>query len=279
LPYAEIDGLQIFYEDIGNGFPLVLLHPWPTDHAMWMFQFAVFSEKYRIIAPDSRGLGSSSKPHSGYQLERLSDDVNEFLEHLGIERAFVVGNSLGGAVAQKFAVNHSKKVQATVWIGAPTFPLDDIVVEFGGRNVPFVDLYLDALKKGYLNFWDTIWKPTMHYQFHESFVKTYLGSYLIRYLFEDRYARLNGDAHGVVGVMDGQRREKSLDEALSGLDIPSAIVAGDGDDTLPYCEQQHKAVPKAEFFVLKNSGHFCYMDQPEVFNRFLGDFLERHASI
>jgi pimeloyl-ACP methyl ester carboxylesterase len=280
LPYAKIDKLDIYYEDIGKGYPLVLLHPWPTDHAMWMFQFPVFSESYRIIAPDSRGLGASSKPHSGYSLKRLSNDVNELLEQLGIERAFIVGNSLGGAVAEKFCIDHPDKVQATVWIGAPTFPLDDMTVEMDGKSIPFLDYYLDALKSGYLNFWDSVWKPTMQYQYHESFVRTYIGDYLIRYLFEERYARLNaGDAHGVIGALNGLRKESSLDKDLAALDIPSAVVAGDGDDTLPYCKLQHAAVPKSELFILKDSGHFCYMDQAENFNRFLWDFLERNAPL
>jgi pimeloyl-ACP methyl ester carboxylesterase len=245
---------------------------------MWMFQVPVFSENYRVITPDSRGLGKSDKPKLGYSLERLSDDVDELLEHLGIEKAFVVGNSLGGAVAEKFAIDHSEKVQATVWIGAPTFPLDELVMDYDGKkNVPFMKVYVGELQRGYLNFWEKVWKPLMSYNYHDSFVKTHLGAYLIRYLFENRYARLNADPRGVISVLEGlNETKKSLDEDLAKLSIPSAIVCGDGDDTRPSCEKQHKSIPKAEFLVIQNSGHFCYMDQSEIFNSFLRDFLVRH---
>ena len=63
--------------------------------------------------------------------------------------------------------------------------------------MPAINYYLEALRKGgYQYFWENIRKPTMSYQFHENFIKTYIGSYLIRYLFEDRYARMNADPSG-----------------------------------------------------------------------------------
>ncbi len=276
--FKTTDGIRIYFEEVGEGFPLVLLHPWPTDHAMWMLQLPVFSEVYRIITPDSRGLGRSDKPKK-YTLERLSDDVAELLDRLGIEKAFIVGNSLGGAVAEKFAIDHTDRVQATVWIGAPTFPMDELVMNYDGEtNVPFSQVYIKELKVGYLNFWKKVWKPFMHYNFHESFVRTYIGSYLINYLFEDRYARLNADSSSLIGLLEGLDETKiSLDKELAKLSIPTAIVCGDGDDTRPSCEKQHRNIPKAGFLVIPNSGHFCYMDQPEIFNRFLADFLARNS--
>ncbi len=277
--FSASDSISIYYEDLGEGFPLVLLHPWPADHAMWMLQVPFFSETYRIITPDSRGLGKSDKPKDGYTLKRLSDDVVELLDHLGIEKAFVVGNSLGGAAAEKFAIDHMKRVKATVWIGAPTFPMDELVMNFAGEtNVPFAQVYVRELKVGYLNFWRKVWKPYMHYNFHESFFRTYIGSYLINYLFEDRYARLNADSSSLIGLLEGLDQEKSsLDPELARLTIPSAIICGDGDDTRPSCEKQHRNIPKAEFLVIPNSGHFCYLDQPEIFNNFLRDFLGRNS--
>ena len=247
---------------------------------MWLFQAPVFSEKYRVIMPDSRGLGQSDKPAIGYSLTRLSDDVNDLLEHLGIEKAFIVGNSLGGSVAEKFAVDHTERVQGTVWIGAPTFPLDEMMMDYDGKkNITFVDVYVGELKKGgYLNFWNKVWKPLMSYQYHENFVGTYLGSYLIRYFFENRYVRLNSDPYGVISILEDLRKEKALETELAQLQVPSAIVCGDGDDTRPSCEKQHLAIPRAEFLVIKDSGHFCYQDQPEIFNNFLEGFLSRSSS-
>jgi len=62
MPRVSVKGVGLYYEEAGDGFPLVLLHPWPTDHAMWLFQVPVFSEAYRVITPDIKGLGKSDKP-------------------------------------------------------------------------------------------------------------------------------------------------------------------------------------------------------------------------
>ncbi|MFN0000620.1 MAG: alpha/beta fold hydrolase, partial [Burkholderiaceae bacterium] len=94
MPYVNVKGNNIYYEAAGAGFPIVLLHPWPTDHAMWMLQVPIFSADYRVITPDSIGLGQSAKPRSGITLKGLADDVNALLDELGEKKAFIVGLSL-----------------------------------------------------------------------------------------------------------------------------------------------------------------------------------------
>jgi pimeloyl-ACP methyl ester carboxylesterase len=283
LPNVNVNGINLYYEECGSGSPLVLLHPWPTDHAMWMFQVQFFSEFLRVITPDSRGLGKSDKPKSPYRLAELSRDVEGLLDFLGIDKAFVVGNSLGANVAQRFTIDHPDRVQASVWAGGARLPMDQMIfpgdqdssnLEKKEEQESFVDVYLRALKEGgYVHFWETIWKPTMRFQFHPSFSESYIGSYLIRYLFEERYRRLNSDAAGVIGLLEGFRAEASMDSDLSRVSVPACIVAGDGDDSLPYCEAQARLIPNVKLHVVKNSGHFCYMDQPELFNDFLKGFL------
>jgi pimeloyl-ACP methyl ester carboxylesterase len=280
LPTTEVNGARIYFEEQGEGFPLVLLHPWPTDHAMWMFQVPVFAESYRVITPDSRGLGSSEKK-GDYSLATLARDVEGLLSTLGVRRAFVVGSSLGASVAQKLTIDYPDMVQAAVWVGAPTYPLGDLLFEGEiGQNRPFVGVYLEALNSGgYSHFWRTIWKPTMHYQFHDDFVRSGAGSYLIRYLFEERYARLNEDPSGVIQIIEALDKEKPMLDQLKSVSskVPCALVTGDGDDTRPACEAQHEALPKVDFLLVNRAGHFCFMDQPGQFNGFLHDFLRRNG--
>ncbi len=103
--FTATDGTNIYFEDVGEGFPLVFLHPWPTDHAMWMLQVPEFSEKYRVITPDSRGLGKSDRPAKDYSLRRLSDDVADLLESLGdrkgLHRWELIGRSSRGEICAR----------------------------------------------------------------------------------------------------------------------------------------------------------------------------------
>jgi len=277
VPKISVRGVGLFYEEAGSGIPLVLLHPWPTDHAMWMFQVPVFSEGYRVITPDSRGLGRSDKPKSGYSPTSLADDLEGLLDHLGIEKAFVVGLSLGGAVAMMFTLNHPDRVRASIWVGAPKLPLIDFMFkEKSGRSRPLPDVYKEALKAGgYTNFWNTVWKPNSGYLLHSSFLSTPLGSYLCRYLFEERYPRLNKDARSLIGLLDGMSEDKVLRE-LRTVKVPVAMVSGTDDPTLPYIREHKKYCPQAEYYEIPKSGHVCTMDQAEEFNRIMARFLRKH---
>ena len=277
MPKARANGISIYYEEEGEGFPLVLLHPWPTDHGLWMFQVPVFSAKYRVITPDSRGLGKSDRPETGYGPTSLANDVNGLLDHLNIKKAFIVGLSLGGAVAIKFCIDHPEKVQGSIWVGAPRLPTSEFIFEVkDGKERSIPDVYLEALiPGGYLHFWNTVWKPKMGYLYHKDFVATPLGSYLTRYFFEDRYAELNKDASGPIHLIRGMGEERVTEE-ISGVRVPVAIVAGEDDPTLPYCKEQKQLLPAAEFYEIKTSGHMCIMDQAEEFNSIMWNFLTRH---
>ena len=280
MPYVNVKGNNIYYEAAGAGFPIVLLHPWPTDHAMWMLQVPIFSADYRVITPDSIGLGQSDKPRSGITLKGLADDVNALLDELGEKKAFIVGLSLGGAVAQRFCIDHPEKVQASIWVGAPKLPTDGFMFkDKDNRERPLPEVYLEALEsKGYLHFWETVWKANIGYMFHKDFVGTALGSYITRYLFEDRYARFNRDPSGVIAVLNSLRKELILDE-FKKIAVPVSMIAGDGDPTLPYCLEQHSYLPNAEFTVISNSGHMCIIDQAEDFNKIMSAFMHKHTPI
>ncbi len=280
MPTANVNGIRLYYEEYGEGFPLTLLHPWPTDHAAWMMQVPVFSEHYRVITPDSRGLGMSDRPEGGYDLKTLAKDVHDLLSELGVSKTFVVGSSLGASVAQKFTVEYPDMVQGSVWVGAPTFPLGELTFEGEiGQGRPFVPVYVEALENGgFDHFWEAIWKPTMPNQFHESFAGSTVGSYLVSYLFESRYSRLNKDVSGVVKLLQALDREEPMIEELTAVSarVPSALVTADGDDTKPAVDAQHRLLPKVDYLCISRGGHFCFMDEPGQFNGFLETFLAKN---
>src|SRR5918994_1783378 len=110
MPGAEVNGIKLNYEVAGDGPPLVLLHAWPTDHAIWQLQVPVFSQFYRTIAVDLRGCGQSEKPSGPNTPAMMSDDIVALLDVLGYERAAVCGISLGGMVAAQTTPHHPDPV-------------------------------------------------------------------------------------------------------------------------------------------------------------------------
>jgi pimeloyl-ACP methyl ester carboxylesterase len=109
----------------GEGFPVVLLHGIPQSWYEWRKVIPALSERFRVIAPDLRGLGDSAKPPDGYDKRTLARDVRELLRGLGVERAVVVGHDWGGGVAQRFVLDHPEASERLVCMDIPYFATED----------------------------------------------------------------------------------------------------------------------------------------------------------
>jgi pimeloyl-ACP methyl ester carboxylesterase len=110
--YARLSGLTMHFVSAGNGFPVVLLHGWPQTWFEWRHVIGRLSPGYRVIAPDLRGLGDSSRPLDGYDSQTLAEDVHELLgEHLGISAYHLVGHDWGGPTAFALAAARAEAVR------------------------------------------------------------------------------------------------------------------------------------------------------------------------
>ncbi|MGE0211975.1 MAG: alpha/beta fold hydrolase [Parvibaculaceae bacterium] len=105
------------YLDQGQGFPVVLIHGVGLDHRMWRFQMPALAKHFRVIAYDLLGHGASAKPAGPYSLSMYADQCRDLLAGLGVDRAGIVGFSLGGLIAQAFCVEHPQFVAAAAILG------------------------------------------------------------------------------------------------------------------------------------------------------------------
>lgn len=261
----------MYYEENGDGFPHILIHAWPTDHVLWMFQVPVFSELFRTIAVDLRGFGRSGRPKRDIQVGHLAKDIVDLMDSLGLEKAHICGISLGGIVAERLALDHPGRNQSTVWVGAQC-SLDDYTVQLGDTTVSPIELYIEEMSKGYLHLWHNVLKANMRWMFHRNFSTTPIGSYVIRYLFEDRYAKLNADSRPLISVLRSLAKW-NIKAEISQVRVPTAIIVGEDDPALPWCEEGHRLLPESKYFPIKHSGHFPIFDQAEYFNKTVLDFF------
>ena len=112
MPYADVNDIKIYYEIHGSeeSTPIVLIEGWGMSLWCWFRQLKTLSEKHKVIIFDNRGAGKSSKPDYAYSAEMLADDAKKLLDFLGIEKAHIFGNSMGGMIAQQFAISYPEKV-------------------------------------------------------------------------------------------------------------------------------------------------------------------------
>src|SRR5437868_6830290 len=126
--FVEVNGTQLYYETLGEGHPLVLIHGGYMDRRMWDDQFPIFAERYRVIRYDVRGFGKSPLPQMPY-----SDiqDLAALLAFLGVKKTYLLGSSLGGIIALDFTLEHHDMDDALILVGSPVpgFPIELLYTE------------------------------------------------------------------------------------------------------------------------------------------------------
>jgi len=118
MPQANVNGVKLYYKTHGQGEAMVLIPGMGAGHTSWFRQLPAFKEHFRVITFDPRSIGRSERPELPYEFKALVDDVVGLMDHLGIERAHVLGQSLGGLVAQEVAIDYPDRVLKLVLVSS-----------------------------------------------------------------------------------------------------------------------------------------------------------------
>lgn len=109
MPYAKVNGIKIYYEIYGEGYPLLLIGGLGSQIQSWAVQVPIYSKHFQVIVFDNRGAGKSDKPDVPYTTELMADDASMLLDALGIESAHIAGKSMGGMIGQWLAIKNPQK--------------------------------------------------------------------------------------------------------------------------------------------------------------------------
>jgi len=117
MPVIETNGINIYYETKGSGSPLMLINGWGGNLDSWSSRMVgLLAEKHHVIMMDNRGTGRSDKPDIPYTMDMMAADTRGVLEALGIEKAHIMGFSMGGAITQELVLNFPERVQSIALI-------------------------------------------------------------------------------------------------------------------------------------------------------------------
>ncbi len=119
MPIASVNGVELYYEDTGQGFPLVWSHEFGGDYRSWEPQVRYFARRYRVVTYNHRGYPPSGVPKEpdAYSQEHLVADLHQLLRHLGIRQAHVGGCSMGANIALNFGLVHPEMAKSLVIVG------------------------------------------------------------------------------------------------------------------------------------------------------------------
>jgi|FLYL01.1.fsa_nt_gi 3-oxoadipate enol-lactonase len=267
MPQATVNGIELHYRDVGEGFPVVLVHGYTGNSRNWALTAPVLAERFRAISVDLRGHGLSAKPTApeDYTLEAMAGDVGALLAHLGVRDCCLVGHSMGGMVVQALALSQPELARALVLVDtAAEAPRGKMWEERRAWRERMVQL---AEEQGMEAVFDEMARATpMPPAFNDR--PEYLKVWREQFLMTSREAYIH------CARMMAERRPL-LDE-LRRLTVPVLIVCGSEDE--PFIEpsrRMHEAIAGSRLEVIQGAGHSPQMEAPREFNRVLLEFLSR----
>ena len=254
MPVAHLNGIDINYEVHGAGTPLVLTHGYSATLEMWREQVPAFSAKYRLVIYDSRGHGTTTAPAdmNAYGLARdYVADKLALMDHLGIERAYVGGLSMGGMIAQEFALQHSGRVKALLLFD--TGPGMSAMAQNPERMAQFTKMremmQTVARTKGMSAIIDAMRNSPM--ALSPAATGAAVPEAALRHIENMKRMSVDGYLGGSKSIRDWGG---SL-ERLHQITAPTLVLVGEQDHLLAASRAIHSKITGSRFVLLRNSGH------------------------
>lgn len=260
---AVINGFRMYYEVRGRGEPVVLIHGFSLDSRMWEQQREL-GKRYRVIVADMRYHGRSAIPEkSANDLPETAEDVRGLLDHLKIDRAHLVGLSMGGIYVLETALRYPERVRSLTLVasgiqGVPMRP--EVMARFMKRLELYKEKGAAAFRENWLSdpvFAEVSKKPDLRKR-----LEAMVGDFKV-----DAYMR-------AFATMKMPSPPSQLDR-LPTVKVPTLVMMGEADqpDMLAAGEAATKGIPGARKIVYPATGHMINMEQPQRFNRDLQKFL------
>jgi pimeloyl-ACP methyl ester carboxylesterase len=250
---------DLSFDDIGKGEPLVLLHAFPLDRRMWLAQKDELAASARIIAPDLRGFGRSAELAPAQSLEEHADDVAALLDTLRIERATIVGLSMGGYVALALARRHAHRITRLAL--ADTRSLPDSTEGKAARDQNIALVRTEGVAPLVERLLPKLLGPSA-----SSDVVT-----RVRSLGNSQ------KPEGITAALAAMRDRADSTAVLSTVHVPSTVIVGEADPISPPDEARAMAalLPRAEVEVIPGVGHLSNLEAPLAFTIALRRLLGR----
>jgi pimeloyl-ACP methyl ester carboxylesterase len=269
MPFADADGVKLYYEETGTGIPVIFVHEFAGDHRSWEPQVRGLSRRYRCITFSARGYPPSDVPEdeAAYSQARATDDIAAVLQHLAIERAHVVGLSMGGFAALHFGIRHADMALSVVAAGVGYGSKPEQREQFAADAIALAGRYETEGSAKVAEFYAR-------------------GPSRVQLMRKDRrgweeFHRLlaahspTGAALTMRGVQSRRPSFWDMQDQLAAMTVPALIVAGDEDDwSLEPSIFLKRHIPTAALWVLPKTGHTINLEEPDAFNRALWQFFD-----
>ena len=267
MPMAKVGDTNIYYQIHGKGEPLVLIYGYNGHSGLWFQQIPILSKKYRVVAFDNRGVGQSDKPDITYTMAMMAGDIAGLLDTIGIGAAHIFGISMGGMIAQHFALNYPQRV-ISLMLGCTTYGGVRFIQPKPESMAALFDF--ERLKKSPEEFV----RQLIPFFFSQEFIEKnpdIVEKMVAKYL--EYPTPVHGAGNQAAAMMGHDTYELLLE-----IKSPTLVIAGDNDRLIPFENSRILAsrIPKAELAIIKGAGHLFFIEDAEEANKVVISFLGRH---
>lgn len=258
MPLATVNGIKLNYRVEGHGEPLVMIMGFSANRSGWISQIPFFRKHFRVVTFDNRGVGKSDKPEGPYSIKMMADDTAGLMGHLKIEKAHVLGVSMGGMIAQELAINYPEKVDRLVL--ASTFAVKDETSGDTPEQAGLLGLPPRKLAVAMAKLASN--KP--FYRFAS------VTPAMVRSCFIKASARA-----GIEGQTVACNTHNTLDR-LSLIKAPTLVITGTDDRIIKPVSSEVIArnIPGATLDKIEGGSHASFAEMKTLFNRKVLDFLK-----
>jgi 3-oxoadipate enol-lactonase len=264
MPVATVNDIELNYLLEGDGEEtIVLVNGLADDHQTWVLQMEDFlAEGYRVLRFDNRGIGATSKPAGPYSSRMLADDAKALVDSLGITDFHLMGVSMGGMIAQEYALAYPADLRSVTFACTYAAP-----GPFCSRMFSMWADMAPVLGVPFVMRDVTLWAFTLPF-FEQRIAELEEFETAMRYMDQPVHAYLAQLA--VIQAHDTTSR-------LGEITTPSLVLAGEEDILIPVAlsRRVHEGIPGSEWATTKG-GHGCIWEHPAEFNRTYLDFVARH---
>jgi pimeloyl-ACP methyl ester carboxylesterase len=270
----ELHGRRVIYRIAGSGPPIVLIHGMLNSSSHWQSVALNLARDYTVIAPDLIGHGDSAAPRGDYSLGAHAASIRDLLAAVGIERATIVGHSLGGGVAMQFFYQFPQRVERLVLISSGGLG-HEVSPVLRTAALPGMSLLLSLTIHPRLLTGLSAWGQRLRERGNASGV--YLQA-MARALSPLENAEARGAfLHTLRAVIDVHGQRVSATDRLYLLEsMPTMIVWGERDNTIPLAHgrEAHEAIPHSRFRTLGKAAHFPHLEDPDGLSDALRQFID-----
>ena len=254
--FVNVNGLKMYYEEYGFGYPLILIHGGISSIQMWIKQLPIFSKHFKVIAVDCRGQGNTNNPGGEFHYKLMADDFSALITKLKLGKVLICGWSDGGQIALELALHYPELVKAMVLGGTMIHDTQEMINGFkaigieGPGKVDFkklertLDWLVKMLKQQTATHGKDYWKTLLI-----NISKMWFNS------------------------------EEFPGEIVKEIQTPSLILLGDRDDYIPVSEatRMYELMPNSELAILPKGNHDVFLTQNDVFNQIVLDYCKRQT--